>query len=70
MTVESDPQTAVRTPDDPVAANETDDPPIAHVIVYMDAETRYDGRPHPISDPLGLPVGAPFEHELLPDLPI
>ncbi len=50
-------------------ANETDDPRIAHVVIYLDAQTRYDGRPHPISDPLDLPVGAPFDHELFPRLP-
>jgi len=51
------------------AANETGDPRIAHVVIYMDAETRYDGRPHPVTDLLGLPVGEPFEHGHFPDLP-
>jgi ectoine hydroxylase-related dioxygenase (phytanoyl-CoA dioxygenase family) len=51
-------------------ANETDDPRIAHVVVYLAAETRYDGRSHPISDPLALPVGEPLEHPMFPRLPL
>jgi phytanoyl-CoA hydroxylase len=32
------------------------------VNIYVDAETRYDGRPHVCTDPLDLTVGA-----VLPD---
>ena len=36
------------------APNDTDDPRIAHVVIYMDADTSFTGRPHPITDELDL----------------
>lgn len=50
-------------------ANDTDDPRFAHVVIYMDAETRYDGRPHVVTDPLGLTVGSTFPDADFPRLP-
>jgi ectoine hydroxylase-related dioxygenase (phytanoyl-CoA dioxygenase family) len=46
--------------------NLTDDPRIAHVAIYIDAETTYTGAPHVVTDGLGLTVGEPLEHELFP----
>ena len=46
--------------------NLTDDPRIAHVVIWMDAEARYNGTPHVVTDPLGLPVGAAFPDEHFP----
>jgi len=43
-------------------ANDTDEFRYAMVNIYVDAETRYNGAPHPCTDPLGLTVG-----EVLPD---
>jgi hypothetical protein len=42
--------------------------PRAHAILYTDAETTYSGAPHPVTDPLGLRVGARLEHELFPQV--
>ena len=50
--------------------NDTGDPRIAHVVIYVDAETTYTGRPHPITDPLDLTVGETFDHALFPRLPL
>jgi phytanoyl-CoA hydroxylase len=49
--------------------NLTDEPRVAHAVIYMDADTRYSGRPHVVTDPLGLVPGAPFEHRLFPRVP-
>ncbi|GAA5055316.1 ectoine hydroxylase-related dioxygenase (phytanoyl-CoA dioxygenase family) [Thermocatellispora tengchongensis] len=38
--------------------NRTDLARLAHVVIYMDAETAYSGAPHPVTDPLGLAPGA------------
>jgi ectoine hydroxylase-related dioxygenase (phytanoyl-CoA dioxygenase family) len=46
--------------------NLTDEPRVAHAIIYVDAETTYSGAPHPVTDPLGLRAGARLEHELFP----
>jgi hypothetical protein len=35
----------------------TDEPRVAHAIIYMDDGTRYNGAPHPVTDPLGLSEG-------------
>ena len=37
--------------------NRTDLARLAHVIAFMDAETRYAGTPHVVTDPLGLAAG-------------
>ncbi len=49
--------------------NLTDDPRVAHVNIYVDAETTYTGAPHPVTDGAGLRVGERLEHELFPTLP-
>lgn len=53
--------------------NLTDDPRIAHVIVYMDVDTRYDPRKRPVGEPLiehaGVIEGVPFPDDEYPPLP-
>jgi ectoine hydroxylase-related dioxygenase (phytanoyl-CoA dioxygenase family) len=46
--------------------NHTDDPRIAHVIIFADAETTYSGSKHIVSDPLGLASGDPLDGPLFP----
>ncbi|GAB4468870.1 MAG: hypothetical protein OHK0029_41380 [Armatimonadaceae bacterium] len=46
--------------------NFTDDPRVAHVVIYMDAETRYSGKPHVVTDPLELQTGDVLNHALFP----
>lgn len=46
--------------------NLSDSPRVAHVVIFMDAATRYNGAGHVVTDPLGLPVGSSMEHELFP----
>jgi ectoine hydroxylase-related dioxygenase (phytanoyl-CoA dioxygenase family) len=46
--------------------NFTDDPRVAHVVIFVDASARYNGRPHVITKPLGFEVGAPLEGDLFP----
>lgn len=46
--------------------NLTDDPRIAHVNIYFDAEATYTGAAHVVTDGLGLTVGAPLDHPLFP----
>ena len=50
--------------------NFTDEPRIAHVVIYIDAETRFSGGPHPLTDPLGLAPDADLPEEQFPRLPI
>ncbi|MBA8796223.1 ectoine hydroxylase-related dioxygenase (phytanoyl-CoA dioxygenase family) [Friedmanniella endophytica] len=50
-------------------ANETDEFRFAHVNIYVDRETRYDGRPHVCTDGLGLAVGGPFPDDRFPPVP-
>jgi ectoine hydroxylase-related dioxygenase (phytanoyl-CoA dioxygenase family) len=46
--------------------NATDEPRLAHVNIYMDAETTFTGRQHPVTD-VALPeVGARLEGPLFP----
>jgi ectoine hydroxylase-related dioxygenase (phytanoyl-CoA dioxygenase family) len=48
-------------------ANLTDDPRIAHVVIYMDAEAAFaPGRPHVVTDPLALTPGEPLPDEHFP----
>jgi phytanoyl-CoA hydroxylase len=47
-------------------SNLTDVPRIAHIIIYMDSDTRYNGNPHPVTDPLHLRVGQPLIDDLFP----
>ena len=46
--------------------NDTDEFRYAFVNIYVDAQTRYDGRPHPCTDGLGIPVGATLPDEEFP----
>ena len=46
--------------------NFTDDPRVAHIIIYMDADTAYKKQPHVVTDPLGLDDSAPMDHEMFP----
>ncbi|WP_026163099.1 phytanoyl-CoA dioxygenase family protein [Kribbella catacumbae] len=46
--------------------NRTDLARLAHVTIYMDATTQYNGRPHPITDPLNLHPGTPLDSETFP----
>lgn len=50
-------------------ANATDQARLAHVVIYMDADTRYDGRPHVVTTDAGLGVDRPFPDALCPRLP-
>ncbi len=50
-------------------ANVTDEPRVAHVVIYMDATTRYTGQPHVVTDPLDLKAGQVLEGEMFPRLP-
>lgn len=46
--------------------NTADDPRVAHVMIYIDADTRFTGGEHVVTRPLGLEVGQPLEHDLFP----
>jgi ectoine hydroxylase-related dioxygenase (phytanoyl-CoA dioxygenase family) len=46
--------------------NFTDDPRVAHVVIFMDAATTYNGRKHVVTDPLHLSPGDPLDGELFP----
>lgn len=46
--------------------NRTDLARIAHVNIYMDEATRYNGNPHVVTDPLGLSVGDRLDGETFP----
>lgn len=49
-------------------ANITDDPRVAHIIIYMAADTCYTGKGHPVTDPIAdsLTVDGVLEHEIFP----
>lgn len=47
-------------------ANHTDDPRVAHVVIFMETTTTYNGRRHVVTDPLNLTSGAPIHGELFP----
>ena len=51
-------------------ANDTDIARVAHIIIYMDAETTYTGAKHVITDPLGLTPGEVLAGEMFPRLPL
>ncbi len=46
--------------------NLTDEPRVAHVVIYTDAGTTYHKIPHPVTDPLGLEDGQPLAGALFP----
>jgi phytanoyl-CoA hydroxylase len=46
--------------------NRTDLDRLAHVNIYMDEATRYDGNPHVVTEPLGLSPGESLDGDLFP----
>jgi phytanoyl-CoA hydroxylase len=46
--------------------NFTDEPRVAHAIIYMDAVTRFSGAPHPVTQRLELQIGEALDRELFP----
>lgn len=48
--------------------NETDDPRVAHIIIYMDQTTTYSGKGHIVTDPLELEEGVSLEGDLFPNV--
>lgn len=46
--------------------NFTDEPRVAHAIIYMDATTRFNGQPHPVTQGLGLQRGVVLSGEPFP----
>jgi phytanoyl-CoA hydroxylase len=50
-------------------ANNTDIARVAHIVIYMDAETTYTGARRVVTDPLGLPSGEVLIGEMFPRLP-
>jgi ectoine hydroxylase-related dioxygenase (phytanoyl-CoA dioxygenase family) len=46
--------------------NFTADPRVAHVVIFTDADTIYSGKPHIVTDPLGLKTGGSLEGDLFP----
>lgn len=46
--------------------NLTDDPRVAHVVIFMDRDVTYTGAPHVVTDPLGLKPGDGLDGELFP----
>jgi ectoine hydroxylase-related dioxygenase (phytanoyl-CoA dioxygenase family) len=46
--------------------NLTDEPRVAHAVIFMDAGTRFSGAEHPVTEPLGLAAGDPLDGELFP----
>lgn len=49
--------------------NFTDDPRIAHVVIYVDADVTYTGASHPVTDGHDMTAGAPLPDERFPRLP-
>ena len=46
--------------------NFTDDPRVAHVIIFMDRDTTYSGARHVVTDPLNLKPGDRLDGEVVP----
>lgn len=46
--------------------NLTDDPRVAHIVIFMDETTTYVPKNHVVTDPLNLTAGAPIAGELFP----
>ncbi|HYE07560.1 MAG TPA: phytanoyl-CoA dioxygenase family protein [Planctomycetota bacterium] len=47
-------------------ANETDEPRVAHIVIWIDAAARCDGKGHIVTDGLGLNAGDDFPADLCP----
>jgi phytanoyl-CoA hydroxylase len=50
-------------------ANDTDEPRLAHVNIYVDRDLTYTGDRHPCTDPLGLAPGATLPDASFPVVP-
>lgn len=48
--------------------NFTDEPRVAHVAIFMDANTTYANKPHPVTDPLELTDGRQLEEPMFPEV--
>jgi hypothetical protein len=48
--------------------NLTGEPRVAHVVIYMDAQTTYKRQPHPVTDQLGLADGDSLGGDMFPAL--
>jgi phytanoyl-CoA hydroxylase len=46
--------------------NFTDEPRVAHIIIYMDADTTFMKQGHPVTDSLNLEEGQLLDNELFP----
>jgi len=46
--------------------NMTDEPRVAHIVIFMDAATTYRKKKHIVTDPLALEEGRLLEGELFP----
>ena len=46
--------------------NFTDEPRVAHVVIFMPRTTKYDGKRHVVTDPLNLQIGNLIEGDLFP----
>ena len=49
-------------------SNFTDDPRVAHIVIFMETTTTYSGRGHVVTDPLGLAIGQPIQGEQFPEV--
>ncbi len=49
-------------------ANHTDDPRVAHAVIFMDSTTCFNGSGHVVTAPLNLPVGSKLDGELFPEI--
>jgi ectoine hydroxylase-related dioxygenase (phytanoyl-CoA dioxygenase family) len=50
-------------------ANDTDEYRLAQVNIYADADLNFNGKPHPVTDPLGLAIGAKLPDGEFPRVP-
>lgn len=50
--------------------NRTDEARVAHIVIYVAADTVYTGARHVVSDPAGLAPGQVLDGELFPRLPL
>jgi ectoine hydroxylase-related dioxygenase (phytanoyl-CoA dioxygenase family) len=47
-------------------SNLSDVPRVAHIVIYMDADTTFNGQAHVVTDPLNLKVGQVLDQDLFP----
>jgi ectoine hydroxylase-related dioxygenase (phytanoyl-CoA dioxygenase family) len=50
-------------------SNDTDEYRYAHVVIYTDIDTTFDGKKHVVTDPLGLSIGDRLPDDTCPPLP-